>query len=1152
VQVLNPESLKLKGRILIEASAGTGKTYTIGHLFIRLLIEEELSVDQILVVTFTQAAIEELRDRLRHRLRQTLDALQGIPVDDELLQRLAKTITDVQQKKILLTDALTRMDEAAIFTIHSFCQRMLQDHALESGAPFTMELLKNEQRLQDRAIEDFWRQHFYPASAEYMQWVTSLWKNPQELLQSLNNALKRSDAVFLPPADSSTKRAAEQKLNALYKELQNIWQHSANQIIDLLNTARKNKHLSSAKDKYHPERMAQAEKSLRQFFTGNPIPYQLPETLILFTTDKINKSLLKKAAGIAPTHAFFTLFATYYKHHRNLVILRRAEIILTARNFVVREVNRCKQDRAQLSFDDVLRHFDAALQGRGGKILAQTIGQRFPVIMVDEFQDTDPLQYRIFSTIHAASRKHSLFLIGDPKQAIYGFRGADIFTYLQAKKETELSCQLTMKTNYRASSAMVEAVNQLFNRDNPFILCPGQMEFYPVDPGKIADQTKLLINAKSPDPLQCLLLPESSKKSGLSKQKAREYAVLFCAHEIATLLKTSQQGKATLGSKAVAAGDIAILVRTHREAEQMRRALGKLNIASVYLSRDSVFLSNEAEQFVSLLLSLIDPGNSARLCTTLATELFGWTALQLDELRRNEHRWEETTNVITSYSQLCKRSGFFTMFQQLLADQEVVSRIVADEDGERKLTNFLHLADLLQNASQQLAGTEHLLRWLLEQIEASDLADESRQLRLESDENLVTIVTIHKAKGLEYPIVFLPFLWSAHPCNKKQPFSFHRRDNPEQLLIDLGTGDDLNYQRAEKERLAEDMRLLYVAFTRAKYCCYYCWGKISSREESALFHLLKLPAKSAAPLQVDKPWPASFEDIRLKPEKVAAKLSAASFKGTIKSSWQITSYSRLTSYHDPHPERPDYDQDSGREEQSRQLDSFGFPKGAAAGTCLHTIFEQISFTDTHDHDQVVTAALQNAGFDARWKPVVLSWLQQILHTPIETDFSLNMLDKSDRLNEMAFYFPLQSVDMPLFNQILQKYSFAPLPDNHSTLEGLMVGFIDLVFRHKNTYYLADYKSNHLGNQPDAYSSEHLHNAMLQHRYDLQYLIYTLALHRFLRQKISAYSYEQYFGGIFYLFIRGMNPAYQAETGVYTVRPTITLIDELDLCFADNE
>jgi exodeoxyribonuclease V beta subunit len=461
---------------------------------------------------------------------------------------------------------------------------------------------------------------------------------------------------------------------------------------------------------------------------------------------------------------------------------------------------------------------------------------------------------------------------------------------------------------------------------------------------------------------------------------------------------------------------------------------------------------------------------------------------------------------------------------------------------------------------------------------------ENQQLRLESDENLVKVVTIHKSKGMEYPVVFLPFLWAARPCSPKRPLAFHRPEQPDQLCLDLGTGKEEHFRLAEQERLAEDLRLLYVAVTRARYCCFFCWGRVSKMEESALCYLLHGGPPSAEQLAVDlerldnggggggglpvKSFPDRFFPPKPGDTINEAPLVTTPFRGRIDSRWQLTSYSGLTASHQtastltvfpvPQPERPDYDEATAGKMigagagQEPGHDVFGFPKGAAAGTCLHAVLELISFTDPTGHDAVIEAQLARAGFAESWLPVVSGWMRAILAAKLEGQggrFLLADLQETERVNEMAFYFPIESMRLTAFNEVLQEFSYAPLPNRHEVLEGLMVGFIDLVFCFDGRYYVADYKSNHLGDQPADYHQDNLRTAMLDHRYDLQYLIYTLALHRFLAGRIRDYDYADHFGGVQYLFLRGMHPEYEPGTGVFSARPPFALIDALDQCCA---
>ncbi|MCI5164117.1 MAG: exodeoxyribonuclease V subunit beta, partial [Candidatus Electrothrix sp. AX5] len=425
----------------------------------------------------------------------------------------------------------------------------------------------------------------------------------------------------------------------------------------------------------------------------------------------------------------------------------------------------------------------------------------------------------------------------------------------------------------------------------------------------------------------------------MAKGTAEEQAARFCAHEIADLLAAGQRGEAWIGDQALSAGDFAVLVRTHAEADLVRKELSALSITSVSFSQQSVFSGKEARQLLTVMTSLNDLSDSALVRTALVTELFGYTAERLDNLRNDEQEWEEVMFVLARYRRTWQQQGVIPMLQKLLKDQQTVSRLHAAPSGERMLTNFLHLAELLQAESRYrfgVHGANSLLRWFSDQIHSPEKHAENQQLRLESDENLVKIVTIHKSKGMEYPVVFLPFLWAARPCSDKRPLSFHRPGHPDTLCLDLGSGEDEHFLLAEKERLAEDLRLLYVAVTRARACCFFCWGRVSKMEDSALCYLLHgdLPDPDQFLTDLDrlnrlnngtsmlalKPFPESFFPPKLSNTDTTIKLVSPIFKGQIDTRWRLTSYSGLIAALDsdaPHdtvhvsimqPERPDYDE----------------------------------------------------------------------------------------------------------------------------------------------------------------------------------------------------------------------------------------------------
>ena len=473
-------------------------------------------------------------------------------------------------------------------------------------------------------------------------------------------------------------------------------------------------------------------------------------------------------------------------------------------------------------------------------------------------------------------------------------------------------------------------------------------------------------------------------------------------------------------------------------------------------------------------------------------------------------------------------------------------------------------------------GMEGLLHWLESTIDHPDGDAEEQQLRLESDEHLVQVVTIHKSKGLEYPVVFLPGLWAGRSTADDGKLFLYHEEEERRHCADLGDeGREAHLALARSERLAEELRLLYVALTRAKYRCCFGWGAVKEAGNTALAWLLHSDGMEGLS---DGELRAALERVAVEvtaPPRREARLEesaaralpegrARAFGGTIESRWLVTSYSGLVAGIDHSDalrhERPDHDAVEAAEAgaAAARRDRFSFPRGSQAGLFLHTLLEHLDFTaDSRDPERakLIGDQLERHGFERDWLPVMEEWLAAILDAPLDevspNNMNLAAVPRADRRDELAFHYPLAPIEAHGLNRLLDRFpgyfsgeralTFAPL-------EGMMKGFVDLVFRVDGRYYLADYKSNHLGDRLADYGEEALRAAMAEHRYDLQYLIYTVALHRHLQRSVAGYDYERHFGGVYYLFLRGLTPE-RPGNGVYHDRPARALVEALDRYFA---
>lgn len=1116
-----------------------------------------ISVEELLVVTFTEAATEELRGRIRSNIHELRIACLRGESDNPLYSALLAEIADKDDAAKTLLLAERQMDEAAVFTIHGFCQRMLSLNAFESGMLFEQQLIEDESRLRYQACADFWRRHCYPLTRDIAAVIHDVWKGPRDLLKSLDRWLQgEAPQLKSPPAPNETLAERHQQIIARIDSLKQQWREQVGEIEGVLENS------GLDRRKFNRGNQGKWMEKVNAWAQEETLSYQLPDAL-----EKFAQSFLlerTKAGGEPPVHPLFSAVESLLASSLTLTDLVLARAMVEIRDAVARE----KRRRGELGFDDMLSRLDEALRGDSGETLASAIRQRFPVAMIDEFQDTDPQQYRIFRRIWRRQPETALLLIGDPKQAIYAFRGADIFTYMKARGD--VAAHYTLDTNWRSSPGMVGSVNRLFSlSDNPFMF--HEIPFLPVKAAAKNKGLRFTVDAADVPAMNVWLMPGDTVGSG----DYQTFMAQLCATQIRDWLSAGQRGRALLWrgetSRPVQASDITVLVRNRLEAAQVREALQTLGIPSVYLSnRDSVFETLEAQELLWLLQAVLAPERENTLRSALATSMFGLTALDIENLNQDEQAWDALVEEFSEYRQIWRQRGVMPMLRALMTARHIAENLLATRGGERRLTDILHISELLQEAASQLESEHALVRWLAQHIAEPDSNAASQQMRLESDKHLVQIVTIHKSKGLEYPLVWLPFIARF----RKQDQAFYHDRETFAAVLDLGQ-DEASLELAEAERLAEDLRLLYVALTRAVWHCSLGVAPLSSRKSgNSDFHLSALGRLLQAGEAMDAAGLAArladfcHGDIALQipgeldltpwqaPAATIPRLSARELQRRIADDWRVTSYSGLQQhgFSGGQDLLPRLDVDAagvGEVVEEPQLTPHQFPRGAAPGTFLHSLFEELDFTQPVPEGWMAEK-LQLSGFDAQWAPVLTDWLGGVLKTRLPgPDIALNQLAARDKQVEMAFYLPIaQLLTAERLDALIRQYD--PLsadtpPLDFRQVRGMLKGFIDLVFRHEGRYYLLDYKSNWLGEDREAYTRPAMEQAMRAHRYDLQYQLYSLALHRYLRHRLADYDYDRHFGGVIYLFLRGMDG--QEGQGIFTTRPVRPLIDGLDQLFA---
>ncbi|HEX5193141.1 MAG TPA: UvrD-helicase domain-containing protein [Solirubrobacteraceae bacterium] len=1107
-----------RGVTVLEASAGTGKTYTIASLAARY-VAEGTPLQRLLLVTFTRIATGELRERVRLRLievKRGLDAAAAgaSPGDDPLVALLAADGADeLDGRRAALERAISDFDAATIATTHSFCQEMLGGLGIAGDLEPGLEFTEDASELVADVVGDFYVRKFRD--------------DPQPAF-GLEQAGAIAKAALATPWATVT-----------------------------------------ADDGERPQ---------------------------------LRRSLAQRVGA---------------------------------------EVDRRKRLGGVITYDDLVARLNAALDGDNGALAIELLRRRFDVVMVDEFQDTDPDQWRILRTAFG-SGDTTLVLIADPKQAIYGFRGADVYAYLDAADAA--TTRATLPINWRSDQGLVNALRALLQS-----VKLGHEGIPYRDVRAAADhQRPRLTGAPHPQPLRIRAVSRtdpavSQTRTGFAQaDSARARVVSDLVDEIVTLLQSGATIAHPSGVEApVAPGDLAVLVRGHRQANAVRRALIDAGVPAVDYGAGSVFAGEIAEEWLTLLQSLERPADLVRARVAALTCFVGWSAQRLARAADDPDgpEWEAVHRMLHDWSRVLRLRGVAALLETIMVSQGLAARVLAGADGERRMTDLRHVGQLLHAAaSADQLGTTALTAWLRSRIaQAVDDAGDEQRRRLESDAAAVQVLTIHRAKGLEFPIVFLPFLWDfGHVPDRDEPVLFH--DGAGRGVTDVGLEGErfaAHRERQRSEQRGEDLRLAYVALTRARHQTVVWWAPTWYCAESPLARLLfaadehgnvadtagrtpedtavearlvKLRERAPDVIAVEAVAPRGGPPVAWSaPPLAPGELSVSTFARELDQRWRRTSFTDITAAaYDARvgsePEQPLIDDEPDAEQSPPAPPELAAPlsapsllsemgTGVDVGTFVHRVMEATDFASAELEAELAlrvgeTYARRTAEIGDRER--LVAGLAAAIRTPLGPVLagrSLADIDRGDRLDELGFELPLAGGDDPSGELTLQRIAdtlraWLPADDPlggyadrlndaglRRVVRGYLTGSLDLVVRIPaadapggHRYAVLDYKTNWLGEPGEPltafhYRAEALRAEMERHHYALQGLLYAVALHRYLRWRLPDYDPDTNLAGIAYLFVRGMTGGGwdcindDEGSGVFAWRPPAgfvqTLSDVLD-------
>ncbi|HWU78157.1 MAG TPA: UvrD-helicase domain-containing protein [Rhodanobacter sp.] len=1178
--VLDWRTMPLDGRVLIEASAGTGKTWNIGVIYLRLLLERGLPVEQILVTTFTDAAAQELRERLRRRLIEVEHLLEAAPPDpasdDPLASYLATLCQNDEQTRLALRRiqlARTDLDRAPVSTIHALCQRIQRDYPLESGAAFASDRLFDEAQLQRECVEDFWRRRYLVGDVDPREAELLLKGGPEGLLHDLAGLTNNPDARIMSGGLVELKRQiAALSQPAAIAGLQGLVDNVA--LYKRSNAALRSR-LSEIVPALQDGDEAQLAKSLTDVFDSEKLVSQVSTT---HADELTAHPLIRALQALRPLLGLRDIFT-------------RGAVLAEAAQFCREEVPRRARQRHVLTFSMLIDTVYQRLSCEGtGKALADRLFTAFPAALIDEFQDTDQRQFAIFDRIYR--ERGTMVMIGDPKQAIYSFRGGDIAAYLHASEQA--THRFSLGTNHRSSRALVNSLNAWYAHTDGGFAQP-RIRYQQVEPSGKVDNKPCTIDGETVTrPLVIHPFRDGAVDKHGNPLKAlgdlESRALDDCANRIAEMLSDPRRH---IDGKRLSPGDIAVLLSTNPQITALRTRLIARGVPCVGSGRGNIFAGELAAEVELLLFAVLHPDDDQAVRGALSTRLLGATLDQFKHWEDQPEAFERELERFEVWRALVRKRGVLALIEAVLSAR--ATELLALPEGERMLTDLRHLGELLAEQESARQGLDGLYAWLLEmRLEGTDgdteAADE-RQLRIESDARRVQLLTIHASKGREFQIVFLPLAWRIRSSDGNYaPTLLRYHDDAGQRCIDLGSIDFIAHRaRHFHEDLQERLRLLYVGMTRAVHALHVYWVDRglppfddANAWECAAIDLLIDQARQALALdrgeaslnalahaiggmQVSTPFADGFVSYQAPAEIPSPRATQAPLPRLRSFQW-LHSFSGLSRYAnaaaiaDINDATDDIDSPAPAAdatiEDARLLALYPL-RGPRFGDAVHHVFElaapgplwpeqypllqrQLNAQAIHADNMSQDEALEQVG----------RMIDRARQADLGDGLRLADIAPDQRIVEFEFQFPVQHVSLATLRLLCNAHGCAdviPASLDTATLNGMLTGFADLILLWQDRYLVLDYKTNWLGPHLHDYRETSLDIAMAEHHYPLQALIYTVALHRYLHQRMDGYTAERHLGESRYLFVRalGLEPG----LGVWRRHWPAQLIEALDDAFA---
>ena len=1098
---------------VIEAGAGTGKTYSIAILVLRMILEKKIPVQEILMVTFTKAAVAELETRIREFIAIAYQSAQGIPVEDDTIQAIVTESINQQgapASQQLLKDALALMDETSILTIHGFCQKTLQEFAFETQQVFGAEALSPEEQDEMSAnhIHLYWRKYIAPLGNDLLERI-----NPHLKMDVLEDMLEQalSGKQFNLPITPRTPlldNAHQQELLAIIQVAERDRDACWDSICDEFTN-------NEAAYRIAIQQNTRAKKVFENVFDTNEVIKLIQGKI---TSDYISLVFPNIVQGLEEWK-LKDKAVKLFQEQVTYVIFAHLTILIT------QDLKELKSRQSLLSFDDMIDHLHLAICLTPSDELVNTLRTKYKAVFIDEFQDTDRKQYEIFHRLFGPPSETIVFMIGDPKQSIYAWRKADLFTYFKAVKEADN--QFNMSVNYRSATSLIEAFNHFFlpevNFDTFYFQgSPDAFSYLPVASPDPNDKGQLELNGEAVTPIAV-----HREAGNIFSRVAKQVADLL-SNPGYRINKNNQ-------TRSITPADIAILVRNKYQAADIKNALNRFSIPCINLESEKILKRPESNVLLNWLIA-IESVTLSHINRALLTNITGYAISQLGELEE-----EALIERFREWNTSWKQKGVYVTLQSVFACFQLTNRLLQpnEESGERLLSNYIQLAEILHQTETRLQyRPAELISWLQKAAEGDKMNGDEFMQRIESDADAIQIITIHKSKGLEYNIVMAPFL-ELLPDLKPTKMTAYRDANGDFFYGNPVSFTDDQRQLVEIQNEQENRRLVYVSLTRARYKCYLFTNK-PAECTGTLAAFFSAVTKNPSPFIKEVTELPQIADnfcyqATARPQARFEQAPNFRLKNT---NWEKLSYSYLNPDHGVRASSAGSESAASKNAYD-QFIFYQLRKGAFTGNLIHYLLEHIDFTQPASWSFTINKALQrmSPGLEETHGEGLYQMIEQLCALALTAEnhtFTLPQISRNLQMAELEFNFPVHEFQTRQLMELSTPNTPFHLQKGQSW-QGLMNGKIDFIGKQGEQFYLIDWKSNHLGYETECYNETALLEAMDANNYHLQYYIYLVALYKYLQSRLPDFDYDRHIGGVFYLFVRGIRSG--ASQGIFYRKPT---------------